>query len=394
MAKIGFCCTWPATDPNANSGYAFSIRNQLLARYEVSDLLLQPLWPRVAFLPYKLAARMRGQQYGYEREPLYLAALARAMEAWARESRLDAIVCPTTVPVTRYRGSVPVVVVADQVFPSALGSYLACAFPRYHRQGLAQEREALAQCAAASFPTYEAAAAAVRDCGADPARVHVIPWGANLPVEPLREEIERAVRSRARDVCSLVFIGREWERKGGDLVLATFETLRSRGVPARLTIIGSSPPIDVSEAVRVIPFLDKQSENGWREFSDILAAAHLLFVPSRAEAYGQVYCEAAAFGVPSVARAVGGVPSLVADGRAGILVDAGTVTAEEIAARIAALWSDRAAYETMALAARDDYEQRLNWTRFGERFSEVVDRVIAVNAGPARDAGAREARKT
>jgi glycosyltransferase involved in cell wall biosynthesis len=319
---------------------------------------------------------MRGEHYGYEREPLYLAALARAMEEWARESRLDAIVCPTTVPVTRYRGSVPVVVVADQVFPSALGSYLQRVHPRYRRHGLAQEREALARCAAASFPTQEAAAAAVRDCGADPKRVHVIAWGANLPAEPSREEVERAVRSRARDACSLVFIGREWERKGGDLVLATLAALRSRGVPARLTIVGVSPPVDVPDNVRVIPFLDKQGNDGWREFSELLSAAHLLIVPSRAEAYGQVYCEAAAFGVPSVARAVGGVPSLVADGRAGILVDAENATAEAIAARIATLWSDRPAYETMALAARDEYEQRLNWTRFGERFSKVVDGVI------------------
>ncbi|HEX6095629.1 MAG TPA: glycosyltransferase family 4 protein [Thermoanaerobaculia bacterium] len=376
MAKIGFCCTWQATDPNANSGYAFSIRNQLLGQYEVVDLLLEPVWPRVMFLGYKVAARLRGEHYGYEREPLYLDALARNIEQWARDASLDAIVCPTTIPVTRYRGPVPVVVVADQVFPSALGSYLQRVFARYRRQGLAQEREALAHCAAASFPTREAADAAVRDCGADPARVHVIPWGANLLAEPPRDEIERAVRGRARDACSLVFIGREWERKGGALVLATLDELRKRGVPAQLTIIGVTPPEPVPDGVRIIPFLDKQTPAGWQEFSAIMDAAHLLLVPSRAEAYGQVYCEAAAFGVPSVANSVGGVPSLVCDGRTGILVDPETATPADIAARIADLWSDRAAYEAMAFAAREDYERRLNWDRFGERFRAVVDGVI------------------
>jgi glycosyltransferase involved in cell wall biosynthesis len=375
MAKIGFCCTWQAKDPNANSGYAFSIRNQLLPRYEVVDLLLQPAWPRLMFLGYKVAARVRGEQYGYEREPMYLDALARTVEQWARDASLDAIICPTTIPVTRYRGPVPVVVVTDQVFPSALGSYLQRAFERYRRQGLAQEREALAHCTAASFPTSEAAEAAVRDCGADPGRVHVIPWGANLLSEPPRGEVERSIRDRGREVCSLVFIGREWERKGGAVVLDVFAELQRRGVPVQLTIVGATPPVAVPAGVRVIPFLDKQTPEGSREFSALMNGAYFLLVPSWAEAYGHVYAEASAFGVPSVAKAVGGVPTIVRDGETGVLLDP-LAGGAEIASRIAALWEDRGSWEAMALAARDDYEQRLNWDRFGERFSAVIDGIL------------------
>lgn len=377
MAKIGFCCTWSATDPNANSGYAYSIRRQLAARYDLVDLFWHPAWPHAAFLPYKVSAVLRGEHYGYEREPRYLSALARAMERWATKTGVDAIVCPTTLPVTRYRGSVPVVVVTDQVFPSALRSYMPHVLPRYRRHGLEQEREALARCAAASFPTAEASEAAVRDCGAAPERVYTIPWGANLLMEPDRSAVERAIQRRSHERCSLAFVGRDWKRKGGDLALETFRELRRAGVPTELTIMGVVPDVDLPDGVRVISYLDKQTTEGWQLFSEILSASHFLVMPSRAEAYGQVYCEAAAFGVPSVAAAVGGVPSILQDRRTGILLDPEIITAAGIAERIVALWSDSAAYEAMAVAVRDEYENRLNWDRFGERFSDVVESVIA-----------------
>jgi glycosyltransferase involved in cell wall biosynthesis len=66
----------------------------------------------------------------------------------------------------------------------------------------------------------------------------------------------------------------------------------------------------------------------------------------------------------------------VNDGRTGVLIDPDAATPADIAARIAALWSDRATYDRMARAAREDYEQRLNWNRFGERFNAVVESAI------------------
>jgi glycosyltransferase involved in cell wall biosynthesis len=376
MLRIGFCSTWPATDPNAYSGYAFSIRGQLKRDFEVVDLLLRRRWLRLPFLGHEIVARGLRRYYSYEREPLYLDTLARTVEHWAIDARLDAIVCPSSIPMTRYRGPVPAVVVTDQVFHSALGTYLSRPSSRYRRLGIAQERQALANCAAVSFPTQAAVEAAVRDCGADPAKVHEIAWGANLPSVPERGAVERALRSRARDVVSLVFIGREWKRKGGDLVLATMDELRRRGVACRLVVIGTEPDGFLSGDVRVIRFLDKQTPAGWQQFVEIMSDAHFLFVPSRAEAFGHVYCEAAAFGVPAVAQAVGGVPSVVRDGSTGIVVDPSDATPASFGARIAELWSDRDAYEGMALSARRDYEERLNWDQFGIRFRRVVEGVL------------------
>ena len=99
-------------------------------------------------------------------------------------------------------------------------------------------------------------------------------------------------------------------------------------------------------------------------------------MPSVAEAYGLVYAEAAAFGVPAVGVRTGGVPTIVVDDETGLLEepDAG---AERYAARMLALLRDRASYERMARAARRRAEQRLNWSVAGADVVTRLERLVA-----------------
>ena len=83
-------------------------------------------------------------------------------------------------------------------------------------------------------------------------------------------------------------------------------------------------------------------------------------LPTRAEAFGCVFCEASAYGVPSVAPAVGGVPTAVEDGVNGLLVPA-RPTPDEIADRVEGLLSDPGAYRALCRSARDRFERELNW---------------------------------
>ncbi len=73
----------------------------------------------------------------------------------------------------------------------------------------------------------------------------------------------------------------------------------------------------VSEQVRFL---------GWREdIPRILAALSVFVLPSANEGMGRVLVEAMAAGVPVVATRVGGIPSVVADGECGLLVEPGDV---------------------------------------------------------------------
>jgi glycosyltransferase involved in cell wall biosynthesis len=79
------------------------------------------------------------------------------------------------------------------------------------------------------------------------------------------------------------------------------------------------------------------------------AAADLLVWPALNEAYGMVLLEAQASGCPVVAGAFGGVPSVVEDGRTGLLTSPGD--AEAFAAALRVLLLDPARRAAMSDAA-------------------------------------------
>ena len=83
-------------------------------------------------------------------------------------------------------------------------------------------------------------------------------------------------------------------------------------------------------------------------------------MPTRAEAFGLIFCEASAFALPSLATAVGGVPAAVVDGRNGKLfpMEAG---ADAYCSFVQDLFCNYARYRDLAPSSFDEYTIRLNW---------------------------------
>jgi glycosyltransferase involved in cell wall biosynthesis len=101
------------------------------------------------------------------------------------------------------------------------------------------------------------------------------------------------------DGLRILFIGKDWERKGGPLLLEAFRlVLRSRP-DATLTIVGCSPPVR-EPGVRVLGFLDRDRPADATVLHDEMAAATVFCMPSYWESTGLVYLEAALYGLPLV----------------------------------------------------------------------------------------------
>jgi glycosyltransferase involved in cell wall biosynthesis len=84
--------------------------------------------------------------------------------------------------------------------------------------------------------------------------------------------------------------------------------------------------------VRLLGFQDAPS------LARLLAGAHAYVMPSFAENSSNSLCEAQTVGIPCVAAAAGGTPSLVDDGRTGLLYPAGD--AEALAAQVTRVLGD------------------------------------------------------
>ncbi|MEW5927529.1 MAG: glycosyltransferase family 4 protein [Gemmatimonadota bacterium] len=338
----------------------------------VADLSPVPVDLRPFRLARKLVLSATGKEYSYDHEPLLARYFGRYFSKRIAREKPDLVFAPAGSSCVAYlETDVPVVYYSDSTWRAIQGYYpnYTNVVGRSVRGADEMERRTLAKAAVSLFASDWAAASAVRDYGADPARVHTVFIGANLPHPPRREDVlPRKLGARVR----LLFVGVLWEVKGGEIALAALRHLLALGIDAELTVAGCIPPAHARHPkLRVVPFLNKQVPEERREFERLWTEADFFILPSRSECAGVVYCEAAAYGLPSLATRTGGVPSIVADGRNGYTLppEAG---GEAYAARIAALVEDPGAYAALCESSRDEFEQRLNWDSWGERVRDLV----------------------
>jgi len=203
------------------------------------------------------------------------------------------------------------------------------------------------------------------DLGVPPERIRVVRWGANLD----RQEVPArgTVLGRTRgDRLRLLFVGKEGKRKGLDIVLETLTELNRQGVASDLVVCGCQWTGSIPAQARILGLLDINVPAQREQLRDAYQQSDLFFMPTRAETYGMVCCEAAAYGLPAVTTDVGGVAEVVQHNRTGLVLPL-AAGPREYAAAIRDLWLDEQRYRQMVVTARDAYESELNWDTWGRK---------------------------
>jgi glycosyltransferase involved in cell wall biosynthesis len=282
----------------------------------------------------------------------------------------------------------PTVFVSDATLASMANYYPRhkALAPWMKRCAAALETRCIQNARAALFPSKWASQSAVRDHGGSPDRVVQIPWGANLVAE-------EAVRpeSRPEKAWRLLFVGAEWARKGGDIVLETVAEMRRRGYPVHIDVVGSAPPnVTEVEGVTFHGFLDKNIPADNERIKALFASAHVFFLPTQFEALGIVFAEAASFALPAVSYRTGGVPSIVQDGETGVLLEEGA-SATAFADALIALLSDRRRYVRMSYAALAASRERLNWAAWAAGVRGMIEAKLGVQTTSAAAEATRRA---
>ncbi len=251
----------------------------------------------------------RGGRFGYY----------PAVAGWVlrHRGRLDAVVdaacgVPTFSPLVLRRGT-PVVLLVHHVhqqqfttyFPgpvAAFGRFLErLAMPRVYRR---------ARTLAVSRSTHEE-------------MVNQLGWTG--PVGLLANGADQSGdQARAGEPGRLVVLGRLVPHKRVDLVLDAVATLRRERSDLILDVCGTGPDLDRLRArVRDLGLADRVTVHGWVDEAtkhELLSRAALHVCASDAEGWGQVVVEAAAYGVPTVARDVPGLRDSIRRGETGWIV--------------------------------------------------------------------------
>jgi glycosyltransferase involved in cell wall biosynthesis len=196
----------------------------------------------------------------------------------------------------------------------------------------------------------------VSDYGVEASRISVV--GGGLPFEALP-----TWRRETADA-TILFVGREFERKGGDCLLRAFERVRERASNAKLHIVGPARRIDSPGVITHGRISDRD------ELATLYREARVFCLPSRYEPYGLALIEAMAHGVPCVATNVQSIPEILDEGRAGVLVPPDDPAA--LADALLRMLVDDAAAAEMGAAGRREVERRLTWEHVVDRMSPAL----------------------
>lgn len=280
-----------------------------------------------------------------------------------KQNQADVVISPLINPIAYLDCKQPIILWTDSVYAQLLGFYPPFAHHSADtiQQGNTMTSACLSRCEYAIFSSEWAARGAIELYGADKNKVKVIPFGANLTDPPSMEEVAHAITMRSKSIIKLLFLAKSWERKGGDIVLAVADALHAAGHAVELHIVGYTPKLStVPPYVKIHGFISKHTGEGKARLRQLLLDSHFLFVPSRGEAYGIVFCEASAHGVASLTTYVGGISTIVRDHINGMTFSLNAPIAH-YCDYIANMMHDRAQYEALALSSYNEFVTRLNW---------------------------------
>lgn len=308
--------------------------------------------------------------YNRHRETRPIRDFSRQIAARLARGNHDIVLSPLSPgsqPVAYLQCRQPIVICTDSTLASAVQNYPALSWSASVqsnlRAGLENEAAALARARLILYPSKWAAQAAIAQYRLDAAKVKVIPWGPGFECNRRFSDIEWMVENRPADVCRILFVGWDWERKGGPIVLATVRELRRRGVNVELDIVGNRAVEAQSSGldfVRIHGPLHRSDSGQSALLDELYARSHLYFMPSRGEAFGLVFAEASSFALPSIATKVGGLPEVIREGVNGFTfpLDTGPAGYADAIQRIVA---DRDTYRKLAFSTFSEFETRLNW---------------------------------
>jgi glycosyltransferase involved in cell wall biosynthesis len=215
-----------------------------------------------------------------------------------------------------------------------------------------KERRSIYQMARALFPwSHWAAASMVEDYGADAARIFVSPPG----VDVLTWDVPDRYDDPARDTghCHILFVGGDFKRKGGDLLLEWAQRTARKDWNLHLV---TRDKVEVTHP-RVHVY------NGLSPNDPALVAlyrqADLFALPTRGDCYSIAGIEAMASRLPLILGLTGGTGDVVKEGETGHLLDANRTDAlDTLTERLEHLLAHPDLRRRMGEAARRDAEER------------------------------------
>jgi glycosyltransferase involved in cell wall biosynthesis len=192
-------------------------------------------------------------------------------------------------------------------------------------------------------------------------KVIVTGAGANMPpLEPAKEKYSSH---------EILFVGFDWIRKGGPLLLEAFETIKKKIPDAVLNIVGCSPNITMP-GVNVIGILKKSCREECQKLELLYRRANCFCILPQFDPFPNVLLEAGITSTPVVSLKNGSRADAVREGQTGMLIE--TAKAAHVAEALVYILSNPDVAERMGQAARKFIGENYTWPSIARKLIQNI----------------------
>lgn len=193
-------------------------------------------------------------------------------------------------------------------------------------------------------------------------------------------------RDAQPDSPTILFVGRDFQRKGGPLLLEAFDIVRRKVPRARLRVIGGRPDRRRDDAgIEYLGFLDRDTANGRESMDSAYRTATVFCIPTRFEPFGTSFVEAMTYGLPCVGPSAWAVPEIIAHDETGYLVPPDD--AERLAKALIRVLSEPEVALRMSAAARERADKHFSWRAVAQRMSRAIEGLMLPSSAMSGGAG-------
>lgn len=204
----------------------------------------------------------------------------------------------------------------------------------------------------------------ISSCMIPEQRVHHVGGGINVNYQLIDDSRKEGNK--------ILFVGRDFIRKGGGIVCQAFKLLKTRMPNAELHIAGpTSNPL-------------KEDINGTHYWGDctpdkvgeLMNLCDVFCMPSYFEAYGLVFVEALTYGLPCIGRNKYEMPYLIEHGKTGLLINDDNI--QLLANNMYELLSNPLYRETVK-SKRNEYIRNYSWETVTKKILSVIEKDIIIS---------------
>lgn len=373
--KIAFLSRYAPTDRKASSGTNYKMAEELS---KIGDLEWIPIresaigryggkfargWNRLFKKRIYFFGSFFGARYGYK--PIQKEIF----------KDYDVVVAFFCMPVlANINTDKPVVYFSDATAPAMVNYYPQ--FTNLIHTNLTQvealEKRAMDNATAIVLSSNWAADSAINALSQSKDKVHIVEFGANIDDKDI-DESDRTFKNQL----DILFLGVDWERKGGKIAADAVKWLNENNIAATLHIVGIRELPDQYKNLPFIKnygFLNKNIPEDYRRLNNIISKMHCMLLPTIAECAGIAFAESSANGLPVFTHDTGGVPNYVHNGDNGYMLPLGSC-GRDFGMKIKEV-VESGELSKLSEGGRKIYKEKLSWSVWGNRVSAIIQSLI------------------